>query len=64
MARPAGFEPAAHDLEVPRTTFSVNNLPRPLCAHTSHYLKTCKALQAIVRPYVSQFCPSFLYQKT
>ncbi|EAC0244452.1 hypothetical protein DNT52_23195 [Escherichia coli] len=21
MARPAGFEPAAHDLEVPRTTF-------------------------------------------
>ncbi|WP_213057476.1 hypothetical protein, partial [Escherichia coli] len=33
-------------------------LPHQHCAHTSHHIKTCKALQAIVRPYVSQFCPT------
>ncbi|AXC69310.1 hypothetical protein DLB95_07015 [Salmonella enterica subsp. diarizonae] len=55
MARPAGFEPTTHGLDVPGTTLANNNLSHQHCAHTSHLRKTCKALQ----PMQSFVCPIY-----
>ncbi|EFD6892437.1 hypothetical protein FUT40_23370 [Escherichia coli] len=56
-----GVEPTTFALRIIRIHFLFKALPHQHCAHTSHHIKTCKALQAIARPYVSQFCPTLYY---
>ncbi|EBK3136330.1 hypothetical protein DRY37_18500 [Salmonella enterica subsp. salamae] len=57
MARPAGFEPATHGLEISGTTKSNNKLSHYYGSHSPHPRKTCKALQADAKLCVSRFCP-------
>ncbi|EBX8874217.1 hypothetical protein DTU84_06340 [Salmonella enterica subsp. enterica serovar Cubana] len=54
MARPAGFEPATHGLDVPGTTSANNKLSHYYGAHTRPILekhaKPCKPMQSFVCP--------------